>query len=190
MITPRKVRKDQKITAKWANSIVDAIVERTPRPGTGYVIRPGTGGFTLRIQGQGGGHGASAVLTPLSLVDASDKDGAKIRIVYGTIGNQPIAGMSPGDNPPYVLPVSGASGFVWAVITTDDNGIVDSVTADLGAKVPSDEDTVGYLVLGSYSLDASKNLTVASALAGSQQCTRCRNWFSNPATYSFQYGVL
>jgi hypothetical protein len=171
------------------NALLEYAIKNHIQATSGLFISETPLGLLLSTTPGGGGSGTAA--QPLALYDATDKNGPRIGITYGTIGGEPINGMSPGDDPPYSIPIDTGNGLVYAIVTVDDNGSITSVTADTGDKLPDDTDTESYIEIGSYNYDQqTKSLSLANNLTGSQSFSRCRDWFSNPPTYSFQYGVI
>lgn len=113
-----------------------------------------------RIDVQSGSSGANATQFPFQLIDASKNGSTNIRIRYGTVNGMDPAGMSVGDNPPYVLTGLGSSGRVWVELDfTVSSGIFSATAASLdsGSDVPDDDlpdgdgDGKVYRQLGNWS---------------------------------------
>jgi len=109
---------------------------------------------------------------PFALLDATDDDGNKIRVVYGLVGGIQPDGMSEGDNPIYVLDVSGDTGYVYLIVSVDSGYSITDVSIDTGATVPDDEDFVFYYPIGSFSISDSV-LSIAQGISGSQDFKWC-----------------
>lgn len=85
---------------------------------------------------------ADVALHPFRLIDASEGGTTKVRVVYGTVNGTAPDGMSEGDDPPYVLTVSGSSGVIYVAlaISWTSSGIsIDSVTIGQDATQPDDD---------------------------------------------------
>lgn len=119
--------------------------------------------------------GPSAVTQhPFMLVDASDMSGNNIQVVYGTLGGVVPDGMSPGDDPPYILTGVTGTGYVYLITTTDDDYLITDVSIDFGATVPADDETTHtyYFQIGGFSVSGS-TLSLSQALSGSQDFGWC-----------------
>ena len=120
----------------------------------------------------------SSALQSFQLVEASTESQKKIRVVYGTIAGEMPTGFSEGDEPPYVLDVSGA-GFVYAGITIDTAGQVTARWVDQGADVPANTDTDYHVEIGSFSVTSDpETLALAQARYGPINVQVCRNWYA------------
>lgn len=110
---------------------------------------------------------------PFLLINASTEATKKIRVLYGTVAGEAPVGMSPGDQPPYVLSVIGGTGYVYLVVSTNgETGVVTSRSIGIGASVPNDGDGLYHLEIGSYSVVGDK-LNLGQALSGSQAFELC-----------------
>jgi hypothetical protein len=166
--------------------IIEKMAEGVTTPPSAEITNTPSGKLVKLKIGSGG---AAASNHPFHLEDASNPtDGTQVRVYYGTVNDTVPSGMSDGDDPPYILGVSG-SGLVWLIVTTDSDGNVTSVSIDSGSTVPSDDDTHFYLEIGSFEVVGSA-VTVADNLTGSQSFNRCRDWFSNPVSYSANWSVV
>ncbi|GEM_PF-1188597 len=135
---------------------------------------------------------------PFQVLDATDAGGPKVRVVFGTISPQGAAlgggvnawpgGMTVGDDPQYILPVSG-TGVVYLGVSVDTSAsyTITSLYIDQNAAIPNSDENNGYLLLSPYAV-ASDNKSVTGLQPGvgnqTYTFTRCRDWFSYPATYS------
>lgn len=117
---------------------------------------------------------SDAGLHPFSLVNASD-GATKIRVVYGTVGGIDPDGMSPGDVPNYVLTVSGATGYIYVIVTTDSDYAINDVSIDFAATVPDDDEATFtyYFPLGSFAIDTGAITGIAESVSGSQDFKWC-----------------
>ena len=128
--------------------------------------------------------GATAITgRPFQLVDASEGATNKVRVFASTIagGSATDLGFAEGDDPPYLLTVSG-TGVVWGGITIDTAGAVTSRWIDSGASLPADEDDTFHVEIGTYSVAAGQ-LTVSNSRFGPIEAGICRNWFAAEAPF-------
>lgn len=130
-----------------------------------------------------GGGGAPEQKSNLAfqLIDASDENGTKLRVVAGTINGQFPPGMSTGDNPPYVLPVSG-NGVVYVSVTIDSEGGITSRSIAIGSSVPVNSKSQFYFNVGSYSV-SSGAVNVVTSKGGNIQFFTCRKPYTDPKEY-------
>lgn len=127
------------------NDLVDVVRSMWPvsSPECAVVDVPGGKSFFPAVRSGGNGDDAIVVTHPFKGIDASDDDGVKIRVVYGTVlGLEPV-GMSVGDDPQYVIGPLDASGRAWVGMTFDYDAMsnVATITSrfiDVGATVPDD----------------------------------------------------
>lgn len=201
MITPRRVRKGEDVTAELYNQLVDAVVQRTPLAGLNIRAKQMTGGVLISGAPSGGAAPATAAAPhPFHLEDASNPaDGLRLRVYHGTVNNTSPTGMvpgsemNPGDAPPFYISVS-ATGYVWLKVTTDTVGVMTECTIETGAAVPANTNTLFHLALGFYSVGTVTGVATVAGVAdyatGSQTFVRVRNWFANPATYSAYWSVV
>lgn len=127
---------------------------------------------------------AAAALQPFKLIDASEGETKKIRVVYSTLAGEEPTGFSPGDDPEYKLTVS-ATGYIWGGITINETTgeiVDDGIWLDSGSAVPANTDDTFYVQIGSFSID-DDTLTIAQARFGPIHATICRNWFASAAPY-------
>lgn len=118
----------------------------------------------------------------LQLYDASDTDGLKVGITFGTVAGLVPVGWSdylsnPSSSPnPFIISANGESwGNVFAEVTVTNPltlSIPESVRFLEAAQNQFDDETHVYLVVGTYGIttnsEGGRSLTVASALSGSQ----------------------
>lgn len=136
---------------------------------------------------KGRGPAVTGAEHPFTLLDASAAGAAKIRVVYGSVDGQTPSGMSAGDVPPYEITVSGV-GYVFVIVTIDSGtGAITSVTLGNGATVPDNSATTFHFTIGSYSVDGSA-ITLAQSVSGSLAFVTCRNWYSDPPTFTANWG--
>jgi hypothetical protein len=123
----------------------------------------------------------AAALQSLELVNASDESAKKIRVVYGTIAGESPTGFADGDDPHYVLTVTG-SGVVYGGISIDSEGAITARWVDRAAELPEDTDTDFHVVIGTFSID-SEILSIAQGRYGPIDVQICRNWYAASAPF-------
>jgi hypothetical protein len=141
------------------------------------VLAPGIGNEIPTISGRvlyvlpGG---AVAPNFPFQLLDYSDTEAMKIRVVYGTVNGHRPDGMSAGDDPQYILTITGSSGVIYLELTVDDSGNITDTSIGVGSTLPDDDYDDGdfYMEIGSYSV-TDEQLSIAQALTSSQSFELC-----------------
>lgn len=124
---------------------------------------------------------------PFRLLDVSvgDDEGNitsfNIRVIYGTLAGAAPDGMSPGDDPPYIISGLTGDGYIWGGISRDaDTGEITSRYIDHGPSIPVDTETDGYIEFGSFSIDGEV-MTIAQAVSGSLAYKYC---------YGHEWGLI
>lgn len=117
------------------------------------------------------GAGSGSVAShPLHLEDGGkdESDVRQIRVYYGLIAGLVPTDMNAGDDPPFLVPISGESGYVIASLTlSNPNSVPTSVEIYTDEVLPSyTEDYEANVVLGSYGV-VDDVLNVADAVTGS-----------------------
>lgn len=137
------------------------------------------------------GSGGGSFIHPFHLKDASNAiDGTQVRVYFGTVNGVIPEDMTTGDDPIFIIPVTG-EGAIWLEVLVDVDGAVDVVTIDAGTETPPDDSDADlfYLTIGTFIVDGDIVL-VSDSLSGSQTFSRCRDWFSSPVTYSATWSVV
>jgi len=166
---------------KWAEKMAEAHDASIPVSGLGTTVGDVTGGRSVNVSSIGGISGINS----LQLINASDESGKKIRISYGTVAGEAPSGMSPGDDPPFLLSGISGSGYVYAKITyTATTGDITDRSIEKRADEPSEEDGILWVQIGSWSIDDDDILHLTNARYGPIDVTICRDWYSSPASYS------
>lgn len=172
---PRKMR-------KWLNGLKNYVLQNRPIGGVGIFVTDSASGKGRRIDNVRYGAGGGG-LVPFELVDASDNAGKKIRVVLGSVdfpGNpNPIpvgpypAGMSEGDDPEYILSGIPASGYVYLVVSADEETEeITSLTIGFYADPQVNAAGTGYGLLGSWTTNDAGALVI-SGRAGNQAYIFC-----------------
>ncbi len=162
------------ITADKLNRILSEIKRNRPvvsAPLAARVTGDGTHISLLKMPTPGGG-GAPPVQHPFQLIVTVDPEteAQQIRVRYGTISGTAPTGMSLGDDPPYILTPTTASGVVYAVVVfdrTDAGSPILSRDIALAETLPEDEDDTAHIEIGSWTSDEDDNLIIAQAVTAS-----------------------
>lgn len=126
---------------------------------------------------------------PFHGVDVSVGGSNLIRVIYGTISGEPPSGMSEGDDPPYTLTASGTKS-VYAIVTINTStGAITSRSLGHATSVPSDSDSTFFFELFSYTVSGG-TISISQSVAGSLTFSACRDWYSNPVTWSPTWGAV
>lgn len=128
----------------------------------------------------GGGSAPEEVsYRPFQLIDASDDQGAKLKVNSGTINNIAVNEQTQA--------VSG-NGVVYASVAIDNNGGVTGRGIGIAASAPPNTNNQSHTVIGTYSVNAGK-LTV-SGNTGNLTYRACRDWFINPPKYNHSWSRI
>lgn len=177
----------REISAERLNAILQEIKRSRPLPGRGISVRQEGYGVRIDAQAQPSQPTTSVPQHPFklsSLVDP-ETEAQQIRVRYGTIDGVAPTGMSLGDDPPYLLTPSTATGVVYAVVTWDPEVGAPLLSRDLGqaATLPADEDDTAHVEIGSWTTDENDNIVLAQAVTNIIEVIICRNWFAVTGPY-------
>lgn len=123
---------------------------------------------------------------PFELEVVSDNNGPHIRVYASTLagGSATDIGFAEGDDPPYLL--AAEAGVVQAGITIDQEGNVTSRWLEIVEQLSEDTDTEFYVEIGTVAEQDGK-FSVSNSRYGPIDANICRDWFSNPPTYSVTF---
>lgn len=170
-MTPKKIY-DGRFSQDKFNALVDAATSAQLFPGPGYKLVRHVGGTTLDIKQVS----STASIKSLQLIDASDETTKRIRIVYGIIMNGAPDGMNEGDDPPYIVNVSGTGKFYAKIVIDEMGAVTENSIVNLGSA-PDDEEYTYYTEIGSYSVDGD-SLNIAQSQFGPIHAAVVRNYFA------------
>lgn len=190
MALPPKVRRGEPVKASDWNALIDYLRSSQLQPSAGVrVIRTGMG-TTLAVTVDATTRPPVAV-HPFKLFDATDSDGPKIRVLYGALAQRAPDGMSDGDNPPYTLDISSDVKIYGGVSfeTVDGERRVTSRWIEDSEDYKDNTEDTAYILIGSVSVDSDtgKIKSIAQALTWSPDVKACRNWFSDPPTWTYTW---
>ncbi len=166
MVVPKPLRAWIDALLLWliANRVIEGLnVQITDASG---------GGKQISALGGSGGLLSPPQKFPFQLLVVVVSSVQKIRVRYGTVNGTEPSGMSPGDDPPYIIAPDGTTGYVYLVVGVDDDYAMTSLSIDVGATVPADTTSELYLQIGSYA-GAGTALVLAQSISGSQGYKWC-----------------
>jgi hypothetical protein len=150
------------------------------------------GGTEITVAPQGGGSSAPITLRPfqLSIINegTTETPDWKVRVLPSTVagGSALDLGFSEGDDPPFLL--EAAEGVVQAIVTIDETGTVIARAIEIAETLTADTDTEFHVEIGTASYDdETETWSVNNSRYGPIDATICRDWFSNPPTYSVTF---
>lgn len=126
---------------------------------------------------------AQRIIFPLQLEVVLVDNAYFIRVYASTIvgGTEADAGFSVGDIPPFLLPA--ATGYVQATVRINGDGEIIARSIDIVGDISEDTYTDFHCIIGTVvSVDGAP--VVNNLRYGPIDGKVCRNWFSNPPTYS------
>lgn len=152
--------------AIW-NELIDWVMEgRIASIMGGRILRKNRAGTALAID-------RSAPMHPFKIINAtSETDGARCRIVYGTVSDVVPSGMSAGDDP-FFYKSGLVTGPIYLVIPTTDWGDIGTITIGNAATKPVDDfdwesgEGTTYVEIGSVVVDNNSVTSIAQNLKGS-----------------------
>ncbi len=172
---------DTQLTARRLNAIISYVRSITPTRGKGTLVKRTSAGTTIDAVTAST---ATVIQVPFQLVDATAfEDSAyvtQVRIIFGTLQDTSSGGtswiptgMTEGDNPPYIIEVTG-SGSVWLDVTFNTStGNVTSVAIDFGETQPSNSSGHSYFSLGTYQVNEDENGVYVTGAKGDLACQMC-----------------
>ena len=122
-------------------------------------------------------------IRPFTLLDASD-GAPKIRVIGSTIGAASPTGFSPGDDPPYILTLGGATGVIYGGVTIDTaTGFITSWFVGQDASLPADDDETFHFQIGSWATTGGGAIVPHNDRYGPVHVQVCRDWFASAVPY-------
>jgi hypothetical protein len=124
----------------------------------------------------------------LAIVNVSETETPqwKVRVYASTLagGESTDLGFALADTPPYLLDAE--EGVVQAGLTIDEEGSVSSRWIEIVNELSEDTDTEFYVEIGTVA-EQDETFVATNTRYGPIDATICRNWFSNPPTYSVTF---
>jgi hypothetical protein len=151
------------------------------------------GGTEITVAPQrGGGTSTPAATRPfqLSIVNDSETETPewKVRVLPSTLagGSSTDLDFALADDPPYLLDAS--EGVLQGGITIDAEGFITSRWLEIVGTLTPDTPTDFHVEIGTVAYDeGNQTWSVENSRYGPIDANVCRDWFSNPPTYSVTF---
>jgi hypothetical protein len=150
------------------------------------------GGTEITVAPQRGGGTSTPTTRPfeMSVVNDSETETPewKVRVLPSTLagGSSTYLGFALADDPPYLLEAS--EGVLQGGITIDENGAVTARWLEIVEELSADTATEFHVEIGTVAYDAeTETWSVENSRYGPIDANICRDWFSNPPTYSVTF---
>lgn len=180
----------KEITAERLNAVLAEIKKNRPRGERGITVRQSGDATFIGLAANFDGKTAAITIRPfeLQVVNASETATPdwRVRVYASTLagGSATDIGFSEGDDPPYLL--AAEAGVVQAGLTIDQEGNVTSRWLEIVEQLSEDTETEFYVEIGTVAEQDGK-FTVSNSRYGPIDANICRDWFSNPPTYSVTF---
>jgi hypothetical protein len=184
----------RELSADRLNTILTEIRRNKPKGERGITVRQSGDGTYIGLAAAlpAGKGGTTITLRPLqlSIINESTTESPdwKVRVLPSTVagGSAIDLGFSEGDDPPFLL--EAAEGVVQAIVTIDEAGTVIDRAIEIAETLTADTDTEFHVEIGTASYDGeTETWSVNNSRYGPIDATICRDWFSNPPTYSVTF---
>lgn len=123
---------------------------------------------------------------PLKGFQAVPTTGLKFRVVDSNLDGRSPDGFSPGDSPIYEVTVA-VSGYLYAFIVIDTDGLVTSRTLATGATVPDDTATNRYYEIVGYNVTAGVLTIGTQTVFGPIGFEICPDWFTDGPEFNHTF---
>jgi hypothetical protein len=183
------------ITADKLNRILAEIKRNRPvvaAPLSARVTGDGTHISLRQSSAAGGGTATQATTRPfqLSIVNAGETETPewKVRVLPSTLagGSSTDLDFTLADNPPYLL--EAAVGVLQGGITIDAEGVITSRWLEIVETLTPDTATDFHVEIGTVAYDEeNETWSVENSRYGPIDANVCRDWFSNPPSYSVTF---
>jgi hypothetical protein len=150
------------------------------------------GGTEITVAPQRGGGTSTSITRPfeLSIVNVSETETPewKVRVLPSTLagGSSTDLGFALADDPPYLLDAS--EGVLQGGITIDAEGVITSRWLEIVETLTPDTATDFHVEIGTVAYDEeNETWSVENSRYGPIDANVCRDWFSNPPSYSVTF---
>ena len=111
----------------------------------------------------------------------------RVRVMPSTLagGSSTDLGFAVGDNPPYLL--TAEEGILQGGITIDSTGEITSRYLEIVPELIADTNTEFHVEIGTVQEAEDGGFDVTNSRYGPIDANVCRDWFSNPPTYSVTF---
>jgi hypothetical protein len=185
----------RELSADRLNSILAEIRRNKPLPGRGITVRQTGQGTAIDLAASvvpRGGGTSTPTTRPfqLSLVNVSETETPewKVRVLPSTLagGSSTDLGFSLADDPPYLLDAN--VGVLQGGLTIDNTGTITSRWLEIVEELSEDTPTDFHVEIGTVAYDAeTETWSVENSRYGPIDANVCRDWFSDPPTYSVTF---
>lgn len=165
---------------KFWDEVRQWLIDNRPIPGLNVEILDAPGGGK-QISSKAPPPPSNTIYQPFELVDASEGDSKKIRVVAGTIGNGYPDGMSEGDDPPFVLDAVGSPGYIQGGITIDNYRSITSRWVEANSSPLEDDPDSGtfYVQIGTWYKNSEGNLVISNGRKGAIDVAVIPNYYAS-----------
>jgi len=182
----------RELSADRLNTILQEIKRNKPKGGRGITVRQdGTGTYIGLAASPPRGVTSTPTTRPfqLSVVDVSETETPewKVRVLPSTLagGSSTDLGFALADDPPYLL--TAEEGIVQGGITIDATGAITSRWLEIVEELSADTNTEFHVEIGTVQEPEENVFEVSNSRYGPIDANVCRDWFSNPPTYSVTF---
>ena len=179
------------ITADKLNRILAEIKRNRPVVAAPLSARVTGDGTHISIKQTPGGGTSAPTTRPFQLSTVnegtSEAPDWRVRVMPSTLagGSSTDLGFALGDNPPYLL--TAEEGIVQGGITIDATGAVTSRYLEIVPELSADTNTEFHVEIGTVQGLEDGGFDVTNSRYGPIDANVCRDWFSNPPTYSVTF---
>jgi hypothetical protein len=179
------------ITADKLNRILAEIKRNRPVVAAPLSARVTGDGTHISIKQTPGGGTSAPTTRPFQLSTVnegtSEAPDWRVRVMPSTLagGSSTDLGFALGDNPPYLL--TAEEGIVQGGITIDATGAVTSRYLEIVPELSADTNTESHVEIGTVQGLEDGGFDVTNSRYGPIDANVCRDWFSNPPTYSVTF---
>lgn len=179
----------KEITAERLNAVLVEIKKNRPKGERGITVRQSGDATFIGLAANFDGK-ATTTIRPFELQVVNVSETAtpdwRVRVYASTLagGSATDIGFAEGDDPPYLL--NAEAGVVQAALTIDETGVVTSRWIEIVPQLEEDTDTEFHVEIGTVT-EQDGDFTVSNSRYGPIDANICRDWFSNPPTYSVTF---
>jgi hypothetical protein len=180
------------ITADKLNRILAEIKRNRPVVAAPLSARVTGDGTHISIKQTPGGGTSTPTTRPFEMfvvnVGTEESPDWKVRVLPSTLagGSSTDLGFALADDPPYLLDAS--EGVLQGGITIDAEGAITAGWLEIVETLTPDTATEFHVEIGTVAYDAeTETWSVENSRYGPIDANVCRDWFSNPPSYSVTF---
>jgi hypothetical protein len=182
----------KEVSAERLNAILTEIKRNKPVGERGITVRQSGDRTYIGLAAKmTGGTSTPATTRPFQLSTVnegtSEDPDWKVRVLPSTLagGSSTDLGFALADDPAYLL--TAEEGIVQGGITIDETGEITSRWLEIVEELSADTNTEFHVEIGSVQELEDGGFDVTNSRYGPIDANVCRNWFSNPPTYSVTF---